>query len=220
MSANETLPPTHRTLRQVAGVCGLLGIITATSSIALAIFYSPSNFSITQNWLSDLGGTSYTGIMHGVYRPMVSSPTTELLFNSGLAVAGVLGIIFALGLLSDAHSPTYRLGAVCMILGLAAEAGIGLLPEPLGVIHDVITFVFVIFCAAAMFLIGGSLVASSVKPLGGFSIALGIIALASSTQYVNWRAAAEIIFSAAIALWVVVFSIRMLRRVALRITSN
>ncbi|MEI7827647.1 MAG: DUF998 domain-containing protein [Euryarchaeota archaeon] len=214
MSANKTLPPTHRTLRQVAGVCGLLGVITATSSLALAILYSPSNFSITQNWLSDLGGTSYIEIMDAVPRPMVSSPTTELLFNSGLVLVGVLGIVFALGLLSAAPSPTYRLGAVCMLLGLAAEAGIGLLPEPLGVIHDVITLVFVIFCAVGMFLMGGSLVVSSVKPLGWFSIALGIIALASSSQYVIWRAAAEIIFSAAISLWIVVFSIRMLRRVA------
>lgn len=213
MSANKTLPPTHRTLRKVAGVCGLLGVITAASSIALAILYSPSNFSITQNWLSDLGGTSYIDIMDAVPRPMVSSPTTELLFNSGLVMAGILGIVFALGLLSDAHSPTYRLGAVCMLLGIAAEAGIGLLPEPLGVIHDVITLVFVIFCAVGMFLMGGSLVVSSVKPLGWFSITLGIIALAGSSQYLIWRAAAEIIFIAAISLWVVVFSIRILRPV-------
>jgi hypothetical protein len=122
VSADETSPPKHRTLRQVAGVCGLLGAIVALSFVGLAIVYSPGNFSITQNWLSDLGGMGYTAF-ENVTRPSVTSPTTALLFDSGLAVAGILGIIFSLGLLSDAHSPAYRLGAVCTLLGAAAIAG-------------------------------------------------------------------------------------------------
>ena len=219
MSANETLPPTHRTLRKVAGACGILAIIIALSSIALAIFYAPVKFSIMQNWFSDLGGINYTEFA-AFPRPEVASPTTELFFNTGLAVAGVLGIVFALGLLSDAHSPAYRLGAVCMIPGAAALAGVGLLPEPLGAVHDIVTAAFVIFSVAAMFVIGGSLVASSVKPLGGFSIVLGIVALAGLFDHItlifHGRAFAESIFIGAIALWIMVFSIRMLRRVALR----
>jgi hypothetical membrane protein len=149
-----------------------------------------------------------------VSRPLVTSSTTALLFDSGFAVAGILGIIFSLGLLSDAHSPAYRLGAVCTLLGAAALVGVGLLPEPLGVVHIVVSFALGIFSAAAMFLIGGSLVDSSAKPLGGFSISLGIVAMAGTSQMSYGRGVAESILAAAIALWFVVFSIRMLRRAA------
>jgi hypothetical membrane protein len=214
VSTHETLPPKHRILRQVAGVCGILGVIVFLSFVGLAIFYSPGNFSITQNWISDLGGMGYTAF-ENVSRPLVTSSTTALLFDSGLAVAGILGIIFSLGLLSDANSPAYRLGAVCTLLGAAAIAGVGLLPEPLGVIHIVVSFAFGIFFAAAMFLIGGSLVDSSAKPLGGFSIALGIVALVGTSLISYERGVAESILAAAIALWFVVFSIRMLRRTSL-----
>ena len=215
MSAHETLPPTHRILQKVAGVCGLLGAIVALSFLVLAIYYSPSSFSITQNWLSDLGGMGYTAF-ENVSRPSVTSSTTALLFDSGLAAAGILGVIFSLGLLSDAHSPAYRLGAVCTLVGAAAIAGVGLLPEPLGIIHIIASFAYGIFFAAAMLLIGGALVDSSAKPLGGFSIALGIIALVGTSQIVYEHGVAEIVLAAATVLWFVFFSIRMLRRVAPR----
>ena len=200
--------------RQVAGVCGILGVIVFLSFVGLAIFYSPGNFSVTQNWISDLGGMGYAAFLN-VSRPLVASSTTELLFDSGFAVAGILGIIFSLGLLSDAHSPAYRLGAVCMLVGAAAFVGVGLLPEPLGVIHIVLSFALGIFIAAAMFLIGGSLVDSSAKLLGGFSIALGIVAVAGTSQISYGRGVAESILAAATVLWFVVFSIRMLRRTSL-----
>jgi hypothetical protein len=90
------------------------------------------------------------------------------------------------------------------------------LPEPLGVVHIVVSFAYGIFFAAAMFLVGGSLVDSSAKPLGGFSIALGIVALVGTSQISYERGVAEIILAAATALWLVVFSIRMLRRASLR----
>jgi hypothetical membrane protein len=190
-----------------------LAVIVFLSFVGLAIFYS-GNFSITQNWISDLGGMSYTAFMN-VSRPLVSSSITALLFDSGFAVAGILGIIFSLGLLSDANSPAYRLGAVCTLLGAAAFVGVGLLPEPLGVIHIVLSFALGIFFAAAMFLIGGSLVDSSAKPLGGFSIALGFVAVAGTSQLSYGRGVAEIILAAATVLWFVVFSIRMLRHTSL-----
>ena len=211
MSTNETSPPAHRTLRQVAGVCGLLCVIIASSSVALAIFYSPGNFSFTQNWLSDLGGTSYAGF-NAASRDIVSSPTTELIFNSGLVVGGVFTVIFSFGLLSDAHSRAFRRGAVCMIIGAVWFIAIGLVPEPLGIMHDIVTILCAIFCAAAACLCGGSLIASSEKPLGFFSIALGIIALIGISLYLYFRATAEMVFVTAISLWIVIFSIRMLRR--------
>jgi hypothetical protein len=55
----------------------------------------------------------------------------------------------------------------------------------------------------------------SAKPLGGFSIALGIVALVGTSLISYERGVAEIILAAAIALWFVVFSIRMLRRTSL-----
>ncbi|MGZ4924377.1 MAG: hypothetical protein ACXV5H_10575 [Halobacteriota archaeon] len=89
---DETSSQSHRKLQQAAGACGILAPIIALSCISLAILYSPGHFSITKNWLSDLGGMSYAQIP----RPSVTSPATIVLFQSGLVLAGILGIIFSL----------------------------------------------------------------------------------------------------------------------------
>ena len=208
---DETSPLSHRTLLQAAGACGILAPIIALSCISLAILYSPGNFSITQNWLSDLGGMSYAQIS----RPSVTSPTTIMLFQSGLVLAGILGIIFSLGLFVDNRAPLFRLGAVCALLGAAALAGVGLFSEPLGIIHTVVSFAFGILITAAMFLVGGSLVGSSSKRLGVFSIILGVPALVGISQFSSARGVAEVVLATAAGLWLAAFGIRMLKRALL-----
>jgi hypothetical membrane protein len=67
---------------KISGISGIIAPLIAFTLILLAIAYSP-NFSWAENALSDLG------VQEGV---------TAVLFNNGLIITGVLGILFATGL--------------------------------------------------------------------------------------------------------------------------
>lgn len=67
---------------KISGVSGVLTPIVAFTLISLAIA-SYSEFSWTGNALSDLG---------------IQEGATAILLNSGLIIAGILTIVFALGL--------------------------------------------------------------------------------------------------------------------------
>lgn len=120
----------RRTLLRIAGACGIASVIIATVAESLAIFNAPG-FSFTENWLSDLGGLGYAAFLN-VPRSSVSSPTTILIGQGGLIVAGLLAIVFALGLLRQADSPACRLGAVFGIVATAGLCASGIFPAPTG----------------------------------------------------------------------------------------
>jgi hypothetical membrane protein len=194
---------------RIAGACGIAAVVVAGCAESLAILYSPGNFSYTQNWLSDLSGTSYTAFLN-VTRPSVSSPTTIALSQWGLTVAGLLATIFAIGLFYYGSSPLHRLGAAVGVMGTVALCGTGVFPAPAGEIHLVAFYAFGLLVPIAMLLIGGALVPSE-KWFAGFLIALGIVALAGISTASFGRAVPELILLAAVALWALVFSVRMLK---------
>jgi len=66
-----------------------------------------------------------------------------------------------------------------------------------------------------MFLVGGSLVGSSSKRLGVFSIILGVPALVGISQFSSARGVAEVVLATAAGLWLAAFGIRMLKRALL-----
>ena len=75
----------------MAGICGILAPIIAFGCIGIAILLSPW-FSWTESWLSDLGGSPKD-------RPIwAAHGIASILFNSGLVIAGILGICFAIGM--------------------------------------------------------------------------------------------------------------------------
>lgn len=193
----------------LAGVCGILTPIVAWSLISLAIVSSLGTFSLTQNWLSDLTGTGYASFMN-VSRPLVSSPTTEILSRSGLVIAGILGVIFSLGLLYDNDAPSHRAGAVFAVLGTGALCASGIFPEPMVIVHLVATFAAILLIATATLLIGGATVDASHKKVGGLSIALGIITLAGLSLISYERGVAVVITFSAISLWALTFGVRLI----------
>jgi hypothetical protein len=198
----------------IAGVCGILSPIVAWSLISLAIFYSPGNLDLTQNWLADLGGMGYASFLN-VSRPIVNSPTTEILYLSGLIIAGILAIVFSIGLFNDDGAPSYRLGAVFALLGSGALSAQGIFSEPMGVINLAVTFASALLLSTAALLIGGALIDESRKQVGGRSIAglsivLGIITLAGLSLISYLRSVAVIITFLAISVWALVFGVRML----------
>jgi hypothetical membrane protein len=199
-------------LLMIAGVCGILAVIVDWSSVALAIYYSPG-LDLAQNWLGDLTGLSYAGFLN-VSRPLVSSPTTEVLFRSGFIIGGILHIVFLIGFYYDGATPSHRLGAVLGVLGSGALTAMGIFPEPMGVISYMLVAMFasLLLYPTAIFLIGGALIDTSHKRLGGLSIALGIVALAATSVISYLRGSAQVIAFLAISIWGIVFSVRMVWR--------
>lgn len=202
------IEPSHpkKKLLLLAGVCGIVSVIASLVFSSLAISHSPS-FSLTQNWLSDLTGMSYASFFN-VSRPVVNSPTTELLIRSGLIIGGIFGIIFAIGLFYDDDAPSHRLGAVFALLGVGACSAGGIFPEPIAVPHIVAAYAFSLLVPTAMLLIGGALVDAPHKQLGGLSIALGVLALIGTSFMSYGRGVAELIFSLT-EVWIVIFGVRM-----------
>ncbi len=204
-------PPSTGTSLKIAGACGIASIIVAGAATSLAIFYSPG-FSYTQNWLSDLGGATDAAFLN-VPHPPVSTPTTILLSQWGLIVAGLLAIVFAVGLFLQADSPVYRLGAALGIVGTAGLCAEGIFLAPSGVAHLVAYYTFGLLAPTAMLLIGGTFVLSE-KWLAGFSVALGIVALGGTSMTAYGRSIPELVLLAAVALWAITLSVRMVRRAA------
>ena len=206
------IEPSHskKKLSIIAGACGILTPIVVWSLTALAIFYSPGHFDLTQNWLSDLSGMGYASFL-SVSRPLVSSPTTEILSRSGFIIGGLLGIAFSIGLFYDDDAPSHRLGAVFAVLGAGAFCALGIFPEPFGLIHLMAGYAVFLLSSVGILLIGGAVIDASHKWLGGFSITLGIIALAGTSMVSYGRGVAQAPIIFAIIVWIVIYSIRMLR---------
>ncbi len=202
----------------IAGVCGILTLFVVFGTTALEIYYSPGHFDFTQNWLGDFTGQSYSSFMN-VSRPLVSSPTTEILFRSGHITTGILAIVFSIGLFYDDDTPSHRVGAVFAVLGSGAATAIGIFPEPMGVISYMLVALFAVLLLipTAIFLIAGALIDASHKQLGGLSIALGIIALAGLSLTSYLRGVAQTIALLAIIVWAFVFGIRMVRHASYQV---
>lgn len=83
------------------------------------IFYSLDIIILTQNWLSILTGTGYASFLN-VSRAWVSSPTIEILSRSRLVIAGILGIVFSIGIFNGDGVSSHRLGDV--FAGLSEQA--------------------------------------------------------------------------------------------------
>ncbi|MGZ4938623.1 MAG: hypothetical protein ACXV44_08010 [Halobacteriota archaeon] len=72
-------------------------------------------------------------------------------------------------------------------------------------------YTFGLLAPTAMLLIGGTFIPSN-KWLAGLSVALGVIALAGTSMTASGRSIPELILLAAVALWAIMLSVRMLRR--------
>ncbi len=202
-------PRSKKKLLMLAGACGILEVIVIMVSVSLAILYSPG-FDLAQNWVSDLTGMGYT-YFENVARPVISSPVTEILARSGFIIGGILGIVFSFGLFYDDDTPSHRLGAVFVLLGAAAFCTLGIFPESFGLIHFVAGYVVFLMAPIGILLIGGAFSDASHKWLGYLSIALGIIALAGTSMASYGRGIAELPIIFGIVVWIVIYSIRMLR---------
>jgi len=203
----------------LGGVCGLAGIIISVVWIAGDIAVAP-NFSITQNWISDLAGMGFTSVI----RPNVTTPTTQLIFHGGIIITGLTSIVFALGVLSDAHDSIisrqtlYRHGAEILLIGMVATIFVGFFPETVlsGAVHMGFAVVSFACMIAAASLIGIAFLPRSIsaprsKYFGGFSIIMAVIMLSGILQFYTLKGLGELILIASQEAWVLAMSIRLLR---------
>jgi hypothetical membrane protein len=199
-----------RNFISISGLCGILTPIIAFISISFAISQS-LNFDWTVNWLSDLAGV-YTASPTFPERPKVSTPTTAIIFNSGLLICGILGFIFAIGLWKSIRINSGRAGSLIMIFASISLFNIGLFPEPTGIPHVIASLTYFILAPIAIIYISAATLDSDQKPLGYFTMILGIIGVIFGGVFILFGAIPELIAIISISIFTIVFGVKMYRQ--------
>lgn len=185
---------------RAAGICGVVSPLVAFGAIGASILLHDW-FSWADNALSDLGalGTSY-----------------NLVFNLGLIVAGVLGVIFSLGLPKLIDEKVGVSGVIIFGVGMISLTLIGVFPsgtEP----HEFVSIAFYALTTLALTIIGvDQLRGSSDRVWGIFVLSIIALALASialiNTIPRNLGAAIpEVIGALVISEFSIIFGIRLLK---------
>lgn len=127
------------TTLKICGLCGIISTIVFLIFIGLAIWLSPW-FSWTDHFISDIAGSlGDTPIWAG--RGIAS-----ILLNSGLILAGLIGIIFAVLIKKTKmfQSNIGKIGIFILFIDMSSLCGVGIFPVTLGNIHY--GFSIVLFC--------------------------------------------------------------------------
>ena len=193
-----------------AGLCGILTPTIVFTTIFLAISYSP-NFSWTENWLSDLAGV-YIAPPTFPDRPDVSTPTTAVIFNSGLFTCGILGFIFSIGLCKSIRIHSGRIGSFIMMFASIALFNIGLFPEPTGIPHVIASLTYFLLGPIAIFYIAAAALDSDQKLLGYFATILGIIGIIFGGVFILFGAIPEFIAALSTSIFTIIFGIKMYKQ--------
>jgi hypothetical membrane protein len=188
-------------LVRVSGGYGVLAPVFAFGSILLAVA-SYSEFSWLDNALSDLG------IVPGI---------TSSIFNSGLAISGVLFLTFTMGLYFFAgENRAGRVGVFILAAACAALVSISIFPENIKPVHYIASVAFFTLLPIALLTIAGSFWLSHKKQMTLFTLLVALIAaipwvLQLSLRIFSGVAIPEFVSALAGAVWVAFFAIKMTR---------
>lgn len=165
---------------------GFLAIASGWATIAAAIAVNPW-FSLDRNALSDLGA--------------VGLPTNYV-FNVGIAVAAVLGVIYSIYLAASLEGRLAHIGSTVLLIGVVHVLLIALFPEGTQP-HTTVSYEFFILTGVAILVIGISLIASGRKTHGAISAALSIIGF-TLTPIIPWPSigAAEVFAITLMTIWI------------------
>ncbi len=144
-------------LVRVAGLCGLLVPIVTFIFISLAIYYSPW-FSWSENWLSELAGdVGETPIWAARGMP-------SILFNIGTIIAGIFGLVCAIGVRKIKLLDTRRghLGTSLLVIDMLALITIGVFPMTTDIFHTIAAVIFFVLVPLSLIPIGNESVAPKV----------------------------------------------------------
>ncbi len=147
-------------VRKVTAVCGITSQLVGITALLGAVISNSPWFSWTENHISALG-------VEG---------SARMLFNSGLILAGIFSLIFAIGLGRCLLSG--RLGQLVMvslILGSIAVFDMGVFPRTFDFMHGASTTAFFVCITLALLLIGVAAITASQMTWGLLSIAAGVL---------------------------------------------
>ena len=172
-------------VRKITAVCGIISQLVGITALLGAAISNSLWFSWTEDHISALG-------VEG---------SAKILFNSGLILAGLFSLIFAIGLGRCLLSG--RLGQLAMvsfILGSVAVFDMGVFPRTFDFMHAASTAAFFVFITLALLLIGVAAITASQMIWGLLSITAGILmagiqlvlgplsggAIAQLLSYLSW----------------------------------
>jgi hypothetical membrane protein len=187
---------------KIAALSGILTPIVAFSCITLAILYYPP-FSWTDNALSDLG---------------VVEGTTALVFNGGLIVSGILGLIFSMGVYGYLGKTALgKIGALLFALDTLALALIGIFPENVKPTHYYVSVMFFMLFPIAMLVLAAAFIKKAEVKMGVFTFL--VAAFASAVWIIHWTfgfgsnvAIPETLSALAAAAWAIVLGIKVMKQ--------
>ena len=188
--------------QKIGAVTGLATPIVAFTCISISIASWPE-FSWVDNALSDLG---------------VAPGFTAPVFNFGLTTAGVLAFCFAvLGIYSLLSTRLAgKVGAAFFAAATVALTCIGIFNENFSPTHYIVSVAFFSLAPIGLFILTYALCRSNQRGLAAFSVVIGLIAavpwiLQLTINYVPNVAIPETISAAAISVWAVVLSAKILK---------
>jgi len=195
---------------RIAGLCGIVAPLVALSFITLAISNSLSWFRWTENALSDLGHQGIAGT------------TVATLFNSGLIIGSLLGMMFAAGLMQILRKRILGFaGTFVFALAIISLFAIGVFPETAGRIHFYVSVAFFALFPISLFFIGASLIKeNSERTLGFSTILFGMFAAVSVFPLIVLPlkdvAVHELLATLSGSAWAIVFGVKMCRQSILK----
>jgi hypothetical membrane protein len=193
-------------LVKVGGLCGILGPLVALIIIGVSVSITPW-FSLSNNFLSDLGGVK------GQEPVWAANGSSSLLFNSGVAVVGIMGVFFSLGIMKSGMVKDFigRVGNKMLLVGMVSLFVIGIMPETTGLPHTIASVLFFILVPVSMVLLGLEM---RRERLGQLTIILGLVGFFSLTFFLlpppfGSNALAEIITGGMISLFGIIMGGRL-----------
>ena len=185
-------------MTRVSGACGIVSQVVGLAVI-LVVISSSSWFCWTENDISILG---------------VEGSTT-MLFNWGLIFAGLLSLLFVIGLRKNLVSGrTGRLGINSFLLGSAAISATGMLPRSIDVPHDIVSMGAFACGALALLMVGVAAITARRMTLGVLSLVGGVLTVVFLFAPWPWTGGAieQLLACTPWALWTMVFGMRLLLR--------
>lgn len=194
---------------KIAGLFGMIGPVIFFTFTLVAISYAPW-FSWTEHDLSHLGGV--TG-----ERPIwAARGIASILFNSGCMIAGILGIVFAIGLRKIQKTPAGRLGTTLFILDMGALSFVGIFPWSVGLAHGIASNSLFLLAPFSLWVVGAGYLDLFKKVWGVFSITIGIV-IVVGLQVVplvadfSGYAIPEMILAIALSVFSITFGIKLFK---------
>ena len=186
---------------------GVVAAGVSLASVLLATMLSP-DFAWTANALSNLGvpGTA------------AGTPTTALLFNGGLIVGALVGLVFAFFLWRRAENRGKRVVAVLLAVTLAAMGAIGVFPQG-SPLHVPVAVAFFVLVTATIWadavVVGGTdegLRGAVATWLGAANVGVWVIWAATGPVRRPGLALPEVVGALVFAIWILSTAIRLSSR--------